>query len=86
MRAAAAVLQAAAAEYPTDADSAFDPAPTDPAGCLSACDDMASCMAVFITKGSDWECHRVDGDYSTTGTVVSAIKAEPNRINTKPWL
>jgi hypothetical protein len=26
-------------------------------------------------------CYRVDGDYSTTGTVVSAVKADPNRIN-----
>lgn len=74
-------LQAVAGEYPTDPDRIFTSAPTDRKGCLEACDDEASCVAVFVTQTPSWGCYRVDGDFSTTGTVVSAAKAEPTRIN-----
>lgn len=84
------VMQAGATEYPTDASNKFssdEVDSTDPWVCHDACDGHASCLAVFITKDSnDWVCYRIDGDFSTTGLVASAVKADPERINAQPWI
>jgi hypothetical protein len=84
------LLQAAASEYPNDVALKFTTddgvVSTDPWTCHDACDSYASCLAVFIKKeANDWVCYRVNGDYSQQGTVTSAIKADPNRINVQPW-
>lgn len=47
---------------------------------MNRCDGDASCLAVFMHKTDDWGCWVLDGD-TTVGTVVSAIKANPRRIN-----
>lgn len=77
------VWTASAGEYPQDVANAMVPADaSDAKTCLDVSDGLASCLAVYVTKDSNgWVCHRVDGDFSTTGIVVSAVKAEPNRIN-----
>jgi hypothetical protein len=79
----AGALQAATDEYgflaattpPAESGSA-----TTPWTCLNRCDGDASCLAVFMHKTDDWGCWVLDGD-TTVGTVVSAIKANPRRIN-----
>lgn len=84
-------LQAAADEYPTLDEFKFTAAAdgvdiNNPGTCLDACDERASCLAVFIKKSaSGWECYRVDGDITHTGSVTSAIKANPLLINWQPW-
>jgi hypothetical protein len=73
------LLQGAANEYPNGAENEFGPKPTTPKECVEACDDTASCVAVYMSVDQNGlNCYRVDGDYSsTTGTVVSAVKADP---------
>jgi hypothetical protein len=77
------VWQVKAGEYPQDVSNAIVPADaSDAKTCLDACDDLASCLAVYVTRDiNGWVCNRVDGDFSTTGIVASAVKADPHRIN-----
>lgn len=76
------LLQGAANEYPNGAENEFDPKPTTPKECVEACDDTASCVAVYMSVDHNcFHCYRVDGDFSPSGTVVSAVKADLNRIN-----
>lgn len=85
-------LQAAQNEYPTPDEFKFTAADgvdqSDPGTCNAACDELASCLAVFMTRdanGSGWVCYRVDGDFTTSGVVTSAVKANPLLINAQPW-
>lgn len=77
------VWKAVAGEYPQDAPNVIVPTDApDAKTCLDECDGLASCLAVYITRDvNGWVCYRVDGDFSTTGTVLSAVKADPHRIN-----
>lgn len=83
------VYPAAENEYPTPEELQFTGLdPNDPGACHDACDDLASCLAVFITRetnGASWACYRVEGDYATSGTITSAVKANPLFINGQPW-
>lgn len=82
-------MQAAADEFTANIRNPINPSSDpiqDPRTCLDVCNDMASCLAVFIARPSNvWACFSIEGDFAVVGVVRSAIKAAPSQINRFYW-